>query len=136
MKPILICHENAEAIEAALKACAGRATRHCFTDYTEIEGEATSAEYKLEALVPAKSKRPGAVYRTESGGKVAKAYRGQRVTTRCQLIRRPKGWYLSAVESGQLWPNEVGASRLYLTATQDCAAIAAFKARYSVIGGA
>lgn len=132
MKPVLITETNAEAIEFALTAVNGRATAHCYTTFGEIRDEAERAERKLSDLLEAKSKRVGARYISQSGGKVASSYRHSRAITRVTLKRGAKGWYLEAVAQGLLWPNETGGAYLRLTPAQDCAIVAAVRQRYTV----
>ena len=132
MKAIKITPENAAAIESALAAANGRASSHTITSFDEVAAEAARAERKLEALGLCKSKRAGAIFKVQSGGKVAKAYRRPRNVTSLVLLRRGAGWYLVECCSYAIYPDQSGYGRLKLTAEQDAAAVALFRKAYEV----
>ena len=127
-----IVPENAAAIEAELAKANGRASSHTVTSFAEVADEAYRAERKLEALGIPKSKRAGATFRVQSGGKVAKAYRRARRVTVLTMIRRASGWYLGELYSTEVYPDESGYGRLKLTAEQDAAAVALVRKAYEV----
>ena len=123
-----IVPENAAAIGAELAKANGRASSHTVTSFAEVADEAYRAERKLGALGIPKSKRAGATFRVQSGGKVAKAYR----VTCLVLLRRAAGWYLVECRSCEIYPDQSGYGRLALTAEQDAAAVALVRKAYEV----
>jgi hypothetical protein len=129
---IKIVEENAEKIEAALKAVNGRATGHTFTDFSSIEEVAEKAEEALDDLDMPASYRRGARYCADSGSPVANAYQSARKGTHITIERGTKGWYLVAVETRWLYPDQGGQSWLYLTEGQDEALVKRLRRNYTI----
>lgn len=136
MKPIRICIENSNAIEAALKAINGRASVHAYTSMYEIEQIAIAATAALTSILPVKD-HVGAEYASTSGDKMPNAYARKgwapRSCTRIVISRRASGWFLIDIRVEYVYPSSHGASYLRLTPDQDEKARTRFATQYSVI---
>jgi len=97
--------ENADKIEARLARANGRAERHTFASYCEIENCAEMMEARLKKMGIPKSYRKGATASIMSGGAVASAYKWMRKATFIHLKRSAGGWNLFSV-----WPGEIYSS--------------------------
>lgn len=133
-KQIKIVESSRAAIEAALAAVNGRASGHTYTTAAEVLAVAAQAEARIAALRLPVAERPGAMFASASGESVAKAYKYSRIGTRIELVRRPAGWYLSAVHQATLYPGaSMWADRLSLTREQDTEAVARLRNGYTVL---
>lgn len=133
MKPIKIVTENAAAIEAALAAVNGKSEKHTYTLANEIIYIAESAESNLMSLLARKSDLKGAVVTaTSGGGSLPNSYKYSRQVTHVKIERRSTHWWLVAVESGDLSPNQQGGVHLTLTKEQEERAIEVLRKQYSV----
>lgn len=138
MKPIKICKENSQAIEAALKAVNGTATAHTYTSYDEIQSLAETAENRSNNLLGSKKAIIGAKYSAISGDKVPNAYAKigfHRVATNVVLLRKTACWYLIDVVRKELFRTDAGGVRLIFTKAQAEAAIAVLNRNFSVAQG-
>lgn len=136
MKAIKIVTENAAAIEAALAAVNGKSAKHTYTLANEIIYIAESAESNLMSLLTRKSSLKGAVVTaTSGGGSLPNSYKYSRQVTHVKIERRSTHWWLVAVESGSLFPNQSGGIHLTLTKEQDARAIEVLSKQYSVFTG-
>lgn len=113
-----ITKDYAEKIEKELKEVNGKAKRHTFTTYSEIEQLAVQAEKKLENLLNKKD-RQGVVYTETSGDPVSSSYDNTRLGTYVELLRRSECWFLSKIKSVTLTTNGGGKGKLYLTKKND-----------------
>jgi hypothetical protein len=127
MKMIKVTDDT--AINAALAAANGRATAHTYTKATELRTIADAAERRLESIGVPKSGRPGASVVALSGDVLPKAYKYAPRRSRITLIRRPAGWYVTDVSTGEYYGDP--SVRLVLTETQDAAAVSHLRATAS-----
>lgn len=120
MKPIKIILSNDDAIAVALLTVNGKAERHAFTVYFEIEDLAEDAEAKLEELGIPKAMRAGAMYHATSGNDVPASHMKKgfsRPATYVRLERRAGGWYLASIAATVIY-QKGGLKQLSLTAEQ------------------
>mgnify|MGYP003658235279 CR=1 FL=1 len=89
--------KNTTKIMTMLAAANGRAARHTYTTFREIERIAERSERKLEKLDIPKKLRVGAAVTATSGLDVPNAYKWSRKATHVGLCRRATGWFLSSV---------------------------------------
>jgi len=129
---IKIVKENAEKIEAALKEVNGNSFKHAFNTYTQVQKQVEKAERHLEALGLPMSARRGARFTAVSGEPVANAYRSTRNGTSIAIKRGLNGWFLVDVKHQDLYPNQGGESRLYLSQDQDEILVKALRRNYIV----
>lgn len=115
-----------EKCAAALAEVNGDAKAHTYTPYT-LEQVAVRAEAQLDALGLTQAQRAGAVVHCVSGGSVPNAYKYSRALTRATLTRTRSGWWLTAVSCINGW---AGFEVLYLTESQDAAAVAHLRKGY------
>lgn len=115
-----------EKSAAALVAVNGDAKAHTYTPHA-LEQVAARAEAQLDALGLTQAQRAGAVVHCISGGSVPNAYKYSRALTRAALTRTSGGWWLTAVSCINGWE---GHEALYLTESQDAAAIAHLRKGY------
>jgi hypothetical protein len=115
-----------EKCAAALAEVNGDAREHTYTTYT-LRQVADRAEIHLNALGLTQAQRAGAVVHCVSGGSVPNAYKYSRALTRATLTRTSGGWWLTAVSCVNGW---AGFEALYLTPSQDAAAIAHLRKGY------
>jgi len=121
---------NLAPISAALAAVNGTAVDHTY-DTSDIVRLAEEAETFAVTLFDNKKQVVGARYRAESGGKVPSAYKFTRISTVVTLERCSTGWFLIEVSRGTIWGSG-GSQRLILNETQDAAAVAKARSRYTV----
>ena len=117
-KPIKIVPENATLIEARLEEANGRAKRHTFTSYEEIENVAEQAEKELTAFGVTKASRPGATYIATSGGYLPNAYGHKAIQTWIQIERCSSHWYLVYTSTAGLYPRQNPKRELQVTQEQ------------------
>jgi hypothetical protein len=110
----------------ALAAANGDAKEHTYTPHA-LMAVAQRAEAQMTALGLTQAQRAGAVVHCVSGGSVPNAYKFSRALTRATLTRTSGGWWLTAVSCINGW---AGFEALYLTETQDAAAIAHLRKGY------
>ena len=123
--------KNITAIQAELNRANGRSTAHTFTSAAEIIERANSAELQLEHLGLPKSARAGAWALAESGMRLPGAYKYQRITGKIKMVRGSCAWFLTECTTSQTWGKSTGGTFIALTAAQDTAAVATFRARYA-----
>lgn len=134
MKAIKVEEKNADLIEAALAAINGKDTEHCFTSYEKIVDLCKLAEDHLVIITLLdKSHHAGAQVLATSSSKVANAYKSRRIATRVVLVRQASGWYLQDVIRTELFPNQGGEFRVYLTKAQAEKATEAFQKQFQVL---
>jgi hypothetical protein len=119
MKMIKITDDT--AIDAALAAANGKATAHTYTRSTQLQMIADAAERRLESIGVPKNGRPDAGVIATSGDVLPRAYKYAPIRTRITLIRRPAGWYVTDISTGEYYG--APSVRLVLTETQDAAAV-------------
>ena len=130
MKAIKISPKNAAAIVAALKAINGRADRHAFTTFGEVEGLADTAESRLAKTMLPKTNHKGARLIAISGVAVSNAYAKKartRAATCVELERRSTGWFITAIRADTVY-QAGGSLRLVLTQLQKEIVMARFAA--------
>ena len=132
MKPIRITLENKDSIVAALASVNGKAERHAYTLFSEIESLSQAAETKLIRIVGALKYAPGATWIETSGATVANKYTYARDATRVTLTRRAAGWFLTDVAGVKIYAQGGGVGRLTLTPAQDERAVSVLRGRYTV----
>lgn len=110
----------------ALAAVNGDAKAHTYTQHA-LMAVADRAEAQLDALGLTQAQRAGAVVHCVSGGSVSNAYKYSRALTRATLTRTSGGWWLTAVSCVNGW---AGFEALYLTESQDAAAVAHLRKGY------
>lgn len=133
MKAIKITADNAVAIEAALSAVNGNATKHTYTTADEIIDLAERAESTLFYMLARKADMKGAVLTaTSGGGSMPNSYKYSRTVTHVKMERRSADWWLVAVESGSLFQNQCGGTNMTLTKEQDARAIEVLRKQYSI----
>ena len=115
---IKVTEANRAKIEAALHEVNGKATRHAFTDFSEVEDVADFAELKLAELKLPKNLRAGAIWSETSGSPVANAYKGNRLGTKITLERISTGWALVSIKQATLHKEGGGVGHLALTRHQ------------------
>lgn len=121
---------NASHIEAALATVNGKAARHCYTTFSEIEQVVVRAQNMLSKLLP-HSAWVGAIYTSTSGGSVSKAYGYVRAGTTVTVYRGSSDWFIIGIGSTQLSATG-GRSSLLLTQKQDALAVDRFRSAYNV----
>ncbi len=129
---IKVARDKATEIEAALREANGRATRHTFTAFGEIERIAERGEKALESIGIPKADRPGARYASVSGSCLPSAYNYKARATNVVLIRRSSAWWLEHVAPFELHPKTTPGDRLELTREQDAKAIAVLRRHYTI----
>jgi hypothetical protein len=130
MKAIKISPENTAAIVEALKAANGRADRHAFTTFAEVEGLVITAESRLAKTLLPKAAHKGARLIAISGDAVPNAYAKKattRAATRMELERRSTAWFVTAITADTVYQSG-GGLRLVLTQTQKDEAVTRFSA--------
>ena len=133
MKAIKITADNAAAIEAALSAVNGNATKHTYGIADKILELARVAERDLFNLLERKADMKGTVLTaTSGGGSMPNSYKYSRTVTHVKMERRSADWWLVAVESGSLFPNQHGGTHMTLTKEQDARAIEVLRKQYSI----
>lgn len=130
MKPIKITRENSAALEAALTAVNGTATKHTFGGWHQLSAAVDSAETEALGLLGAKNYLPGMEVHATSGGQTTAAYKYSRIVTHVVLQRRASGWFLVSAHTGSLGPSQSGSARLSLTVEQAGLAMTRFAARF------
>jgi len=123
---------NADLVAAWLAEANGRASRHTFTAWSDIEAEASTAESKLDKLGIPKAERAGAKLIAQSGSVLPNAYRYTARGTVITLLRRSSGWYLETVSGYDLCPKHVPGHMLHLTPEQDAKAIEVLRHHYAI----
>jgi hypothetical protein len=131
VKAIKIAPENRAAIESALETVNGRAWRHCFDRYSEIEEVVKAAEQWLNDRLP-KSMWKGAQYEKQSGQTLAKAYKNSARTTTIRIERRASGWFLTQVKPSVLWPDRRPVEQVYLTQAQSADILRRVRVQYDL----
>lgn len=134
MKAIKITVENSAAIEAALAAVNGKATRHTYTTAGAILALADMGEIKLEKLGLPKAERAGARHISQSGSILPAAYQNVAITTRVVIERRSGAWWLVNVQKDALHPRTKPTSEYFLTVAQDAKAIEVLRRAYNILG--
>lgn len=133
MKSIKLIPENSKAIELALRVVNGRATGHAYVLAGEIFSIVDYLETKLERLGIPKRDRVGAIATsTSSPAKMPASYKYARNVTAVSLSRGSVGWYLTAVASDMLHPNQAGHTVLKLTRDQDWTAVTHLRKGYAL----
>jgi hypothetical protein len=115
-----------EKCAAALAAVNGDAKAHTYTIYA-LAAVAARAEAQLDSLGLTQAQRAGAVVHCTSGGSVPNAYKYSRALTSATLTRTSGGWWLTAASCINAWE---GFEALYLTESQDAAAVAHLRKGY------
>jgi hypothetical protein len=133
MKAIKITEKKADAIVSALHDINGRATRHAYTEYREIEEVAKEAEAALDAIGLQRKHRAGAEYTSTSGESVPNAYQHSRIGTAVTLRRNTAGWQLVHIAQAKIY-KEAGRAYLTLTRDQDAIVVANIRRHYRVSG--
>ena len=110
----------------ALAAANGGAGTHTYPAL-DLSAVADRAEAQMAALGLTQAQRAGAVVHCMSGGSVPNAYKYRRALTRATLTRTSGGWWLTAVSCINGWE---GYEALYLTESQDAAAVAHLRKGY------
>lgn len=123
------------AIDAALAAANGRAHTHAYTSAAQLAALADRAEARLEALGVAKAKRKGARVTARSGDRLPNAYKYRVTRTSVTLERGASDWFVTHVAAREYYANEARGMWLVLTADQDAAAVAVFRAQYTTREG-
>ena len=129
---IKITIKNMAKIDTLLDAVNGRATEHVFLDYNQIADIAKENDRHVLSILGSKKAAVGATLTETSGDKAGNRYKYARKATEITMERFPTGWFLTAVESVEIWPNQGGEWTLTLTAEQDAVAVAKLRERYSV----
>lgn len=111
----------------ALAAVNGDAREHTYNHPRALVDVAWRAEAQMDALGLTLAQRAGAVVHCVSGGSVPNAYKYSRALTRATLTRTSGGWWLTAVSCVNAW---AGFEALYLTESQDAAAVAHLRKDY------
>ena len=119
------------AIDAALAAANGRAHTHTYTSAAQLAALADRAEARLSDLGVAKAKRKGARVTARSGDRLPNAYKYRVTRTSVTLERGASDWFVTRVETREHFVSEGSGMALVLTADQDAAAVAVFRAQYS-----
>ena len=115
-----------EKCAAALAAVNGQANEHTYTAL-DLNMVADRAEAQMDALGLTQAQRAGAVVHCVSGGSVSNAYKFSRWLTRATLTRTRSGWWLTDARRVSGW---AGFEALYLTESQDAAAVAHLRKGY------
>ncbi|KAA0677636.1 hypothetical protein [Roseomonas genomospecies 6] len=120
-KRIKITAENADALEAALKAGQGRAQVNTFS-VERLVRVAEKAEEELADLLP-KAERKGARFVRRDAGPAANAYSYKQGATKVTIERGSSAWYLLDIERVEAHPRQPGLSDLLLTPAQKAEAV-------------
>ena len=131
MKRILVSEVNAPAIQNRLDMVNGKAGTHVFIA-REVVDLAKLAEERLQWRI-LKKDMVGARFTARSGRPVANKYGARRIGNEAVFERRVKGWYLVSLARCSLSTYGGGETALFLTPAQDKAAVAAFRAKYSIL---
>lgn len=110
----------------ALKTVNGDAREHTYTAL-DLNMVADRAEEQMAALGLTQAQRAGAIVHCVSGGSVANVYKYSRALTRATLTRTSGGWWLTDASRVNGW---AGYEALYLTESQDAAAVAYLRKGY------
>lgn len=121
MKAIKILQKNAKDIEDALREVNGKAHKHAYTTYREIEKCMLTAQAELNLLLYPKD-HIGARWVKTSGNHVARASRNMQEATTITLERRSTGWFLVELCAVQIGVSGGGYGQIYLTPDQERAA--------------
>lgn len=123
-KAIKIENDNLISIQSALDEVNGKSIAHTLNNASEILSIVEMQEQIATNLV-GKSNISGVKYIYQSGGEVPRAYGHRRRGTQITIERRSQSWFLTQVESIDLYP-QGGKSQLMLTQDQEQLAIKRF----------
>ena len=100
LRPVLINEKNREIIETLLTTVNGKAERHTYHTFEDINALAAEAEDAIEALLVPKTHRTDAKFTSNSGDNLPNNYRHSVRRTKAVLVRRRTGWALKEVSLG------------------------------------
>jgi hypothetical protein len=139
MKALSIKIENTDASKAAIRealdAVQGPRTAAVETAASVVH-LAKEAEEMLEGLDLPASYRNGAIFKYCQAGPSASSYRYPRKTTFLTLRRKKDGWYVTGIDTVDVYPKESEHKKIWLNAKQDETVKRRFTSRYQVMTAA
>lgn len=121
---IKIEKDNLTAIQSALDVVNGKSTSHTLHNASSILTMIEKQE-ECAAILVGKSNLSGVKYIFQSGFEVTKSFKYKRRGTQLTIERRSQNWFLTNVESIDLY-QQCGKSQLMLTENQEQLAIKRF----------
>ena len=92
---------NEAAIEAALRAVNGTATKHVFREASDVRAEAAEVEAYLRRYGVRKSDWRGVLATVESGDRLPNSYKYAARSTLITLERGASVWYLTGADASE-----------------------------------
>lgn len=117
---IKLCKQNYDKINALLLAVNGKAEEHTITDANEILYDVLSAKHRLEqAGITGRNQQGANLMIVSSFNKMPNSYRYKRKVTMVTLYRGKEHWFVTNIQSLELFPNQHGGVTLTLADWQE-----------------
>ena len=117
---IKLCKQNYDEIDALLLAVNGKAEEHTITDTGDIDYVVSRARRDLhEVGITGRNQQGAKITIVSSFNKMPNSYRYKRKVTMVTLYRGKDHWFVTNIQSRELFPSQHGGVKLTLTDWQE-----------------
>lgn len=112
---IKLCKQNYDKINALLLSVNGKAEEHTLTETGEIAFAVATSSHKLEQTgITGRNQQGVKIMIVSSFSKMPNSYRYKRKVTMVTLYRGKEHWFVTSIQSRELFPNQHGGVTLTL----------------------